>query len=168
MAGAFAVKDMRELAQVGLEQVPAGSRFSKAIEKVLEIPIETTEWEVVVDTLYEYFGHYHWVHTINNAALTVASVIHSQGNYGQTISNAVMGGWDTDCNGATAGSIFGIIHGANALPSKWVQPLNNQIRSSLGGFDYSNINDLARRTQKVATNVNNLNKSTQIFGVDDF
>ena len=168
MAAAFVEKDLRKLMRIGLEQIPAESRFSMAMEKVLEIPIETTEWETVVDTIYAYFDNYHWVHTINNAALTIASVIHGQGNYEQTICNAVMGGWDTDCNGATAGSIVGIVRGANQMPEKWVKPLNNKIRSSLGGFDYSEISDLARRTAIVARGAVSIGKASEINESDDF
>ena len=64
----------------------------------------------------------------------------------KTITYAVMGGWDTDCNGATVGSILGVLHGAHALPEKWIKPLNNKIRTSLHGFDRSTFSDLAERT----------------------
>ncbi len=168
MAAAFVEHDMRILIQMGLDQIPPQSRFSKAIREVLDIPIEVNAWETVVDQLYTSFGHYHWVHTINNAALTVAALIHGQGDYEQTICNAVMGGWDTDCNGATAGSIVGIIQGAQALPEKWIKPLNNQIRSSLGGFDQSKITDLAHRTVAVSQKVNTNRATENLVKSDDF
>ncbi|NQV16090.1 ADP-ribosylglycohydrolase family protein [bacterium] len=168
IAAAFVEHDVRKLVQFGLDQIPPESRFSNAIRFVLDIPIENTEWETVVDAIYETLGHYHWVHTINNSALTIAALIKGNGDYEQTICNAVMGGWDTDCNGATAGSIIGVINGAKALPPKWIQPLNNQIRSSLGGFDRSKFADLAHRTLNVATSVKAKYISTQIAGADDF
>ncbi|MBT3229594.1 MAG: ADP-ribosylglycohydrolase family protein [Candidatus Marinimicrobia bacterium] len=167
-AAAFIETDMRKLIQMGLDQIPLNSRFSKAINFVLDISIEETEWEAVVDTIYASLGHYHWVHTINNAALTVAALIKGGGDYEQTICNAVMGGWDTDCNGATSGSIVGIVNGANRLPLKWIQPLNNQIRSGLTNFDRANFTDLARRTNRVVTNVNAQSKSPQMTAIDDF
>jgi ADP-ribosylglycohydrolase len=71
----------------------------------------------------------------------------------QTISIAVMGGLDTDCNGATAGSILGAAEGASALPSRWTAPLNDTIRSVVVGFDNSRISDLAARTVSVAKRV---------------
>lgn len=168
IAAAFVESDMRALVQVGLSQVPAQSRFAKSIHKVLDIPIEKSNWEDVVDQLYELFGHYHWVHTINNAALTVAALIHSKNDYESTITSAVMGGWDTDCNGATAGSIVGIIQRAKALPDKWIGPLKNTIRSSLGGFDNTNISDLAERTLNVAQSLKKCDGSGSISGSDDF
>jgi len=61
-----------------------------------------------------------------------------------------MGGWDTDCNGATTGSILGVILGAEKLPKKWIKPLNNRIESFVIGYNNSQISDLAKRTFKLA------------------
>ncbi len=168
IAAAFVEHNLRKLMRIGLEQVPPDSRFAKAIHLVLQIPIEDQPWEEVVDKLYEAFGHYHWVHTINNAALTVAALLHGGGDYEKTISNAVMGGWDTDCNGATSGSIIGVISGAKALPSKWIDPLKNLLRSSLGGFDNSRFTDLAQRTQKVALEIKSKRSVGLTANTDDF
>ena len=168
IAGAFIEKDLRKLIKMGLDQIPPQSRFSKAIEYVLQLPVEEMIWEEVADLLYEKFGHYHWVHTINNAALTVAALVHGQGDYEKTITNAVMGGWDTDCNGATSGSIVGVLMGAKALPSKWINPLKNQVRSSLGGFDNSKFSDLASRTQAMAVGIRADQDQSSHTSLDDF
>ncbi|WP_416306786.1 ADP-ribosylglycohydrolase family protein [Neptunicella sp. SCSIO 80796] len=146
IAAAFYESNIRTLVLGALSYVPAESRFARAINTVLQLPIEHMHWEQVVDSIYHHFGKYHWVHTINNAALTVAALLAGNGDLETTICNVVMGGWDTDSNGATAGSVLGIINGANALPNKWVDPLNNKIRSSLGGFDNAQFTDLAART----------------------
>jgi ADP-ribosylglycohydrolase len=57
-----------------------------------------------------------------------------------------MGGWDTDCNGATAGSVMGVILGAKALPAKWIAPLHDRISSIVAGFNDVKLSALARRT----------------------
>ena len=168
IAGAFIEKDIRKLIKMGLDQIPPQSRFSVAIEYVLKLPVEGMLWEEVADLLYEQFGHYHWVHTINNAALTVAALLHGQGDYEKTITNAVMGGWDTDCNGATSGSIVGVLIGAKALPPKWIDPLKNQVRSSLGGFDNSTFSDLASRTQAMAVGIRADQDQSSHTSLDDF
>jgi ADP-ribosylglycohydrolase len=168
IANAFYESDIRTLVIAALSYVPAESRFAKAIKIVLTFPIENMQWEEVVDQIYVHFGDYHWVHTINNAALTVAALLVGNGDLEKTICNVVMGGWDTDSNGATAGSIVGIINGANALPPKWIEPLDNRIRSSLSGFDNARFSDLAERTVAVALNSSN-NKQTSNNGqADDF
>ena len=168
IANAFVESDVRTLVESALAHVPRNSRFALAINKVLQLPIGAMDWEAVVDELYSQFGSYHWVHTINNAALTVAALLKGDGDYEQTICNTVMGGWDTDSNGATAGSIVGVVLGAKALPDKWTKPLNDRIRTSLGGFDNARFTDLARRTLLVAQRTATDTSIMQAQQADDF
>ena len=86
------------------------------------------------------------MHTINNAAVVAAALLWGEGDFTRTIGLAVQGGWDTDCNGATAGSVFGAMHGAEAIPRRWTEPLGDRVRSALFGFDGARISELARRT----------------------
>ena len=80
-----------------------------------------------------------------------------------------MGGWDTDCNGATAGSIIGVIQGAKNLPDKWIKPLNNCIRSSVKGFDNVKFTDLAQRTVNAAKTITRTeNKKETLNNNDDY
>ncbi len=144
VAAAFVHDDPRAVVQAGLAVVPDSSRLAEAIRFTLELPRLEADWEPALDQLYTRFGHYHWVHAINNAALVVAALLYGAGDFEHSITLAVMGGWDTDCNGATVGSIIATMRGE--VPEKWAAPLGNQVRSSLRGFDHSSIDDLARRT----------------------
>jgi len=146
LAGAFVARDVREAVEIGLSEIPAGSRLAEAIRFALSLPDREATWEGAVDRIYERYGRYHWVHTINNAALVTAALIYGEGDYERTICSAVMGGWDTDCNGATVGSVLGVMLGARGLPAKWIAPLNNRVRTSLKGFDNITFDELAQRT----------------------
>lgn len=146
IAAAYVTDDVVGIIERGLEVVPQDGRFAEAIRFALGLPQATDEWDTAVDMLYERYGHYYWVHTINNAALLTAALIYGAGDFEKTICLAVMGGWDTDCNGATAGSIIGTMLGSDAIPVEWSAPLDNRVRSSVKGFDNSSIDDLARRT----------------------
>jgi hypothetical protein len=42
------------------------------------------------------------------------------------------------------------MHGTQALPARWIDPLNDLIRSSIIGFDRSTPSDLAERTLRLA------------------
>jgi hypothetical protein len=50
----------------------------------------------------------------------------------------------TDCNGATVGSIMGMMLGAKALPVKWIRPLNDTLESGVRGYGVRHLSDLAR------------------------
>jgi ADP-ribosylglycohydrolase len=151
IAASFNYDDIYEVVNAALPFIPQGSRFSDAVNYVLSIPVQEQPWDETVDLIYKKFGMYHWVHTINNTALVVAALLSSGNNFEQAICNVVMGGWDTDSNGATVGSIMGTMLGAKKLPSKWISPLKNTIRSSIKGFDNSLLSDLAKRTLKVSS-----------------
>lgn len=149
IASAFVDKSPEFLIKTGLSVIPEKSRLSQAIQFTLDMTKTGENWETIVDRLYAELGNYHWVHSINNAALTVAALLYGQGDFEKTICHAVMGGWDTDCNGATAGSIVGVMQGHSKLPDKWIRPLNNRIRSGVKGFDNLSFTELARRTLNV-------------------
>ncbi|MFZ4621622.1 MAG: ADP-ribosylglycohydrolase family protein [Bacteroidota bacterium] len=154
VSSAFHHSDIRTVITEALTVIPPNSHFAEAIRFVLTLPIHNQAWETTVDSLYERFGHYHWVHTINNAALATAALLSSNGDFETAVCNVVMGGWDTDSNGATVGSVIGTMNGAKALPEKWIAPLHDTIRSSVKGFDNSSLSELAQRTINIAkTNI---------------
>ena len=66
------------------------------------------------------------------------------------MSLAVRGGWDTDCNGASVGSVIGALHGARAVGRHWLEPLHDEVRSAIFGFERCAISDLAARTVRIA------------------
>jgi ADP-ribosylglycohydrolase len=129
--------------------VPPRSRLTEAIRYVFALRERGLGWEAARDELEERYGHYGFVHTINNAAVVAAALLWGEGDYTRTVGLAIQGGWDTDCNGATAGSAFGAMHGTGRLPGRWVEPLNDRVRSAVMGFDNSKIFDLAERTLRL-------------------
>ncbi|MCB0288674.1 MAG: ADP-ribosylglycohydrolase family protein [Calditrichaeota bacterium] len=146
IAAAFRLDDPAQLLLEGLQYIPPGSRLAHAVSFVIDLHRREKVFEAAVDHIYRRFGHYHWVHTINNAALVAAALLYGKGDFETTICSVVMGGWDTDSNGATAGSVLGTLLGARRLPGKWIDPLNDRIRSSMKGFDNSAVSSLAQRT----------------------
>jgi len=146
LAAAFVVDDIREVIAVGLSEIPADSRLTEAVHQMMSWCEECATWEEAWERVTKAYGNYFWVHTINNACLVVLGLLYCEGDFEKAISIAVMGGWDTDCNGATVGSIMGALLGANALPQKWIAPLADRLKSIVTGFTECAISDLARRT----------------------
>jgi ADP-ribosylglycohydrolase len=139
-AASLAESSAAACADVGLSVVPARSRLAEALHfaRTLE-----GEWESRVDALYERYGHYHWVHAINNTAL-VAAALYAFDDFSSAIGGVVQGGWDTDTNGAAVGSIFGAI--GRPVEERWSAPLHGRFASSMPGFDAISLDDLAART----------------------
>jgi ADP-ribosylglycohydrolase len=108
-------------------------------------------WDAALATIQSHYGHYGWVHAVNNAALITAGLLWGDGDPARTIGLTVMGGWDTDSNGATAGSVVGILAGTARLPPHLIDPLEDRTRSAVFGFDHARISELAARTIAIAT-----------------
>ena len=149
VAACFVAPDMHSALKAALTNVPPHSRLAEAIRRVLALRERGFGWEAARSELEERYGHYSFAHTINNAAVVAAALMWGEGDYARTVGLAVQGGWDTDCNGATAGSAFGAMHGIGSLPGRWVEPLNDRVRSAVAGFDDSRISDLAERTLRL-------------------
>ncbi len=150
ISAAFATDDIEDIIEVGLSEIPANSRLTEAMKSTVKWSKEYGTWREAWDKVNEHYGHYHPVHTINNAALVLLGLLYGEKDFGKTVAISVMGGWDTDCNGATAGSIIGALLGAKNLPKEWVEPLSDRIQSFVIGFSDSKISELAERTFAIA------------------
>jgi ADP-ribosylglycohydrolase len=147
IACCFVASDQVTALEASLHFLPERSRLTRALRHVLDLHARGRTWDEARDEIDVRYGHYSFVHTINNSTLVVAALLWGEGDFTRTIGLAVEGGWDTDCTGATTGSIFGAMHGVGAIPARWVDPLRDRIRSAIAGFDNSRISDLVERTR---------------------
>ena len=146
IAAAFAETDVRRIVEIGLGAIPANSRLAHDIKLAVDIADSTDDQVELTQRIWDAFCHYHPVHTNNNAALCAAALIHSGGDFEKGITTAVLGGWDTDCNGATVGSVLGAMLGGSALPASWTAPLNDRLYAAVNGFHPIAISECARRS----------------------
>ncbi len=146
IAASFASSSAREALDASLRVVPPRSRLFEALQAQLALFDRGASWEDAMEEVDVSLGHYHWVHTINNAAVVTAALLWGEGHFARSVGYAVEAGLDTDCTGATAGSVFGALHGTAALPENFVRPLDDTVHSAIFGYDGSRISDLASRT----------------------
>ncbi|NBE97807.1 ADP-ribosylglycohydrolase family protein, partial [Nonomuraea sp. K271] len=146
-ASSLVATSAEEVVRAGLSVVPERSRLHEAVRLAVADAGREDDFERVVDRLHERHGSLHWVHTVNNAALVAATLIHGGGDFTATIAGAVAGGWDTDSAGATAGSVAGALNGG--VPGRW--RMRDRLASSLTGFDGVGLEELAARTQEMMT-----------------
>ncbi|MFI6692387.1 ADP-ribosylglycohydrolase family protein [Streptomyces sp. NPDC050433] len=149
IAAAGGGADVHVSLRSGLTVVPPRSRLAAAVRDAIATARAHQDFDTVVDRLHTAHGHYHWVHAIPNAALLAAALTHADGDFTGSICRAVSGGWDTDSNGATAGSVAGLLAGhPDRLPERWTAPLKNRLATSVVGFDGIGFDELARLTQE--------------------
>lgn len=147
ISAALATDDIHEIIQAGLGEIPAKCRLAETVADCLRWRNECATWEEAFEKMLQtYYGRYSWVHTNNNLAIVLIALLFGWPDYEQVICISVMQGLDTDCNGATAGSITGAALGEKKLPEKWIKPLDGRLDTSVQGFMQPKIEDLAKRT----------------------
>jgi ADP-ribosylglycohydrolase len=153
ISAAFAVNDPVDALELGLTEVPRNGRVAQAARSALRRCRNSKDWETAIVGILKKYDGMHMAHTLNNLEITVAGLFFGAGDFEKTITLTVMGGLDTDCTGATAGSIIGAILGRKRLPKKWIAPLGNRVETYLIGKKRWRSDDVARRFLKVAKRV---------------
>ena len=149
LASAAVTDSVKDAIYGGLAEIPQTSRFYKYITDVIAKYDAGESAEDVFAFIHETYDEHTdhgWCHTIPNAMIVVASLLFGGGDYGKSVCLAVQTGFDTDCNGATVGSIFGMLHGAGAIPSEWTEPLKDRLETSITGMATVTFDDLVKKT----------------------
>lgn len=149
LSAAAAANSVKPVIETGLSQIPYTSRLFEAVKSV----IADYEGGVSKDSVFErihkeYDEHtgYGWCHTIPNAMIVAASLLYGENDYRKSVCMAVETGFDTDCNGATVGSVLGMMLGKGGIPADFSEPLCDTLNTTLFGVGTLKISDCAERT----------------------
>lgn len=149
IASAAVESSAEKIIQSGLTQIPYTSRLYEAVSKVIDMHrsgTPKTECFDCIHSLFDEYTGYGWCHTIPNAMIVTASLLYGEGDFGKSICMAVETGFDTDCNGATVGSILGMANGIDGISEYWQKPINNTLHTSVFGVGTVRITDKVRET----------------------
>lgn len=74
--------------------------------------------------------YYQWYESSVNLGMTVLALLYGQGDFQQTVEYGVLGGFDGDCNPATAGGVIGLMSGYDGLPTALTDGLPTEYEAS--------------------------------------
>ena len=154
IAASFCENDPRKLVEIGLSEIPANCRLAEDICHALKDIEECSDFESFMERSETYFKGMSPVHTNNNAVIVVMSLFYGKMNPDRSICVSVMGALDTDCNGATTGSIVGAASGHRSFGGKLAAPLYDTIKPLVFGFQEITMRELAERCLKVYKKIN--------------
>ena len=183
-SAAFVVTDLRKLIDIGLSYIPEECGVARAVHCAIDALDSGMDWQ---DARDEILRHHRGssAHGIpertspedrekgfaegvmgydapSNIAITVLGLLYGGDDFDKMICTTVNCGEDTDCTGATAGSIFGIIHGTKGIPQRWIDPIGRGIKTAclnlgeLGHFGNQlpqTVDELTDRTERVAMQI---------------
>ena len=135
----------------GLGEIPATSRLYESIMKVLDDYKNGVSQEEAFKKIQEEWDEHNghdWCHTISNAMIVAASLLYGKGDFGASICMAVQACFDTDCNGATVGSILGMRGGIGCIGEEWTAPINDTLETPIFGVGMAKISTLVEKTLK--------------------
>lgn len=148
-SAAFVISDPLKLIEIGRAMIPAESRTSRVVQMVLAAHSEDVSWEKARERVLKDFGSPNFTNAPQNIGFTLIGWLWHPNDFGAAICCAVNCGYDTDCTGATLGSILGIIGGTAGLPDRWLRPIGEQVVAGWGitGLDLpKTVDELTDRT----------------------
>jgi hypothetical protein len=158
IAAAYVLDDVEEVIRAGLAQIPAKCRLARDIEEVLAWRREGRTYEQAVEAVHAKWDEknpHHWCHTNSNAQIVALALLWGNSDYGKTICLSVMPGFDTDCNGATAGSVLGVMLGRRAIPAAWTACMQDRLETGVHGYHSVSIPEMAKNTLEIVRTLRN-------------
>ena len=151
LAVAAETDNMEDIILAGLSEIPYTSRLYEDVMFVVDGFKNGMSKEKCFKAIHEKYDEHSshgWCHTISNAMIVAASLLYGNGDYEKSICMAVETGFDTDCNGATVGSVVGMAKGIGCIPECWTKPINDTLHTSIFGLDTVKISDRVNLTLK--------------------
>lgn len=133
----------------GLAQIPSTSRLYEAVMKIFDgykKGVTVDECFDIIHSAYDEHTDHGWCHTISNAMIVAAALLYGGGDFGKSICCAVGMAFDTDCNGATVGSILGMRNTVDGIEECWKKPINGKIHTSIFGVGTVDIEKAVEKT----------------------
>ena len=135
----------------GLAQIPTSSRLFEAVMKIYDDyknGVSIDDCFEYIHSAYDEHTDHGWCHTISNAMIVTAALLYGEGDFGKSICIAVSMAFDTDCNGATVGSVLGMRGSIDCISDYWQKPVNGKIHTSIFGIGTLDIEKAVDKTLK--------------------
>lgn len=149
IAAAAVTDDIMTVIEAGLDEIPASCRLREDVERVIAWYKEGLDREAIIAHIHETYNEntaHGWCHTNSNAMIVVMALLVGGGDFGRSVCAAVQAAFDTDCNGATVGSIVGMRNGMTGIPAYWAEPFGGRLLTSIKDNNNVAVTDLVEST----------------------
>ncbi|MEM2930147.1 MAG: ADP-ribosylglycohydrolase family protein [Thermoproteota archaeon] len=116
-SAAFVMNDVETLIKIGLNMIPVHSQISRVIREALWCYENNVRWAEARERIVYWYGHNSACHAVQNHGFIILGLLYGK-DFGDKLCKAVNCGYDTDCTGATLGSLLGIILGTKGFPDE--------------------------------------------------
>ena len=152
MIAAAAVTDsIPEIVEQGIAQIPKTSRMYDCLSQTLRRYRDGETMDAQAERLrkeYDEHSSYGWCHVIANAWIVTLALLYGKGSFSDSVCLAVQTGYDTDCNGATVGSVVGMLCGRSRIPPEWTAPIGGRLQTELVKYGTVDVDACVERTMR--------------------
>lgn len=114
----FTHQDLNAAIGEGLQHIPKESRLARALHLVIDSHEQGLSWEQARLNILSNYASPNFTDVCINLAFILIGLLYGEQDFERSITLAVNCGMDTDCTGATCGSILGLLLGADGLSEK--------------------------------------------------
>ena len=128
-SAAFVINDLRKLIDLGLSKIPAESHMARTIRVLLDCKDNGIGWKEARQIIVDDCADLGWFQAPANVAFAMLGLLYGEGDFKKSMIYAINCGDDTDCTGATIGSIMGLMGGMSCVPPDWAEYIGDKICS---------------------------------------
>lgn len=128
-SAAFFEKDIRKLIDIGLSYIPKDCRIAKVVNLVLKLYDDGVDFKKARELVVKDSEDLGWFQAPANIGFVIIGLLYGECDFKKSMIYAIDCGDDTDCTGATVGSILGIMYGSEGIPQDWAEYIGDKIVS---------------------------------------
>ena len=124
---AFVENDLKKAISGALAFIPEDSRVAKSVRLVIDEYEKGTDWKETRQKVLDMNADLGYFMAASNIAYAVIGLLYGEGDFLQSLILAINCGDDTDCTGATVGSVLGIMGGTASIPDELKDYIGDRI-----------------------------------------
>ena len=152
-SAAFFENDFRKLVETGLSYIPKESRTAKSVRLAVKLYDKGTDFKDARNAVVAETADLGWFQAPANVSFVILGFLYGEGDYKKSMIHAINCGDDTDCTGATIGSLMGIMYGSKSVPEDWAEYIGDRIISMAVDLSYTprpaTLTDLTKRVYEL-------------------
>lgn len=162
---AFVENDIRKLIDMALAYIPEECQVAQCVRKVIEEYDKGTDYREVRQLLVKMTENLGWFQAPANIGYVVIGLMYGEGDFKKSMIYAINCGDDTDCTGATIGSIMGIMGGTAIIPEDWKEYIGDRIMQIClnGSYRYANPGTCTKLTEWVMQTIPSVLFANEIY-----
>jgi len=128
----FVENNIEKAIDESVEFLPDTSKVYQVVKFTYSLHREGKDLKEIREKIIEKFGHHNFTDCVQNIGFIILGLLKGEGDFLKTIIEAVNCGYDTDCTGATAGAIIGILLGKEEIEKQAKTKIDERIIAGWG------------------------------------